>query len=388
MLKIIRGKLTKVFSMLKAIKLRSPKKNRIAVIDTVRIYDINSLLGDIPYTPISNRSEEIYVGIGLLLEIIKTSYRKKRKSGQGLLSSFLHSICGSNGNYLEACISYSQPQYVFTLIDNNPFIFNVSALFPNIKFIAIQAASRMESHISRIEPSNPNHVYYFCLSEYERSIFPRYGYDKSRMIPAGSLLEALWMERKKNVPRRYDICVSSQWRKEFFDTPSSAPIFRDAQTKVYRNIARLVKEENYTCCVASVRKNDEEISYFREIFGPNVFINDSTTDFSTYDLMEASTLVITLNSTSGREAVSIGSRVIFNDPPSEETIHDPNDKLWSKLYLIEDDYRSLYERAKTVLNMTDEDYENEYGESCRYIIQSQKRYTTKQRLLDFMSYKT
>lgn len=365
----------------------SPKRAPVMVIDKNRSHDMTTLLGDINHVFIEVRGEKIYFSVGILLALLKINIKEAKNDGAGTIRALMYALSGGNGRYLDACIHYVRPKVVITLIDNNVNFFNLSSRFSDIAFVAIQAAWRIKRRIDAPAPGNHNHAYYFCLSEHDKEMFSSIGYDKDRLIVTGSLRQSLWAKSPNPSPQHFDICVTSQWRSELFVGEDSLyPTFGNVITSVYQNIAKLIAETGLSCCIATAKREDDEIAYFRELFGPEVFINDAKSKLGTYDLMAASSLVVTVNSTSGREAAGMGVRVLFCDPPSEESVYEDQTTA-SSLFLMEADYENLRNKVLELMSLSNEEYDRKYGVAANHLMARQDAIFMADQIKEFVQQK-
>ena len=376
----------KVLGKLSYCSFFSPKRARVLVVDSNRDHDMSAVLGDVDHTFVEVRGEKIYLSPGVLWALFEINFCEARKRRVGSLRALLYALSSGHGRYVDACVRYVRPKVVITLVDNNVNFFNRSSRFPNIAFVAIQAAWRVRRNIVPLEKGNRNHAYYFCLSEHDRDMFRNFGYDKNRIIVSGSLRQSLWAKSPNPLPRNFDLCITSQWRAAFINGHPLYPTFGKVITAAYHGMAKLIEETGLSCCIATSTSDCDEVAYYREIFGPDVHINERNSGFATYDIMAASSLVLTVNSTSGREAAAMGIRVIFWDPPSEESVYEDQTTA-SSLFVTEAYYDKFRDRVREVLSMNDDEYDQKYGAAANHLMARQEAISTADQIKEFVQQK-
>jgi len=351
---------------------RSPSKAPVMIFDKMGSEPIKKALSEISSTVLPLRGEKYFLSpkiiISMLIRNVKTSLGQKR-GAIDFIKTLTHLTLS---NYIESCISHIQPKVVVTFIDNYYPFYSISSKFPKITFVAIQNGWRTPLIIEPIDKNTTNPVYYFCLGEHDRGLFSPKDYDPDRIITAGSLRESLW--RKNQVPSKetYDICITSQWRESLFGSNSPYPLFSESLVLFYKHMAQIISSHDIKCCLAFSQRSDEEYNFFKTIFADSVYIPPRESPMTTYDLMNASKMVVTHNSTSGIEAMGMGRRALFFDPPTEQRGYYGDPKT-EKMFVLDNTYESLQNRVLEVLNMNDDEYETELGEISRFMIASQEQ---------------
>lgn len=349
---------------------RSPSKAPVMIFDKIGSEPIEKALSEISSMVLPVRGEKYFLSPRIIISMIIRNFRASLKQKKDLLS-FIKTLTHLNmSNYLESCISHIQPKVIITFIDNYVPFYSISSKFPEIAFVAIQNGWRVPNGITPIDKDTKNPVYYFCFGEHDREIFPPKGYDRDRMVMAGSLRESVWRKNPSPPKEKFDICITSQWRENLFDGNSPYPIFSESLLLFYKHMARFISNHNIKCCLAPSTRSDEEYNFFKTIFADSIYIPPRESPMVTYDLMNASTLVVTHNSTSGIEAMGMGRRAIFFDPPTEQRAYCGDPKT-EKMFVLDNTYESLQKRVLEVLNMSDNEYKIEFYEINHYMIATQ-----------------
>jgi surface carbohydrate biosynthesis protein len=235
-------------------------------------------------------------------------------------------------DYTIAYIKIFKPRFVFTFIDNNIDFYKLAAIFPKVKFIAIQNGLRsnyanqmssgffdlLENESSKSELSA--HVICFLgtttADQYTR-------YIKTRPVVTGSLKNNLIGNQIKPT-EHFDIVYVSQHApfeipnsdiKFFFGNRSiTASEFYAVEQNIVRFLAARSKQTNQS--IAVLGKRNDSCPYERDFFSsaasPNtVRFIPRTSETSTYEFCNSASLIVTADSTIGYEFLARGKKVVF-----------------------------------------------------------------------------
>ena len=235
-------------------------------------------------------------------------------------------------DYTVAYIKTFKPQFVFTFIDNNVDFYKLSAIFPKVKFFAIQNGLR-SNHTNQINngffdllknesANNRLSAYAICvLGSNEGDKYSRY--IQSKQIITGSLKNNL-IANQIEPKEHFDIVYVSQHAP--FEIPNSIVNFFFGNKSVTasefyeieKHIVRfLVARCNRTGqSFAVLGKRSESSPFEREFFDSaaaphTVRFIPRTSDASTYEFCNSASLIVTTDSTIGFEFLARGKKVSF-----------------------------------------------------------------------------
>ena len=255
-------------------------------------------------------------------------------------------------DYTIAYIKIFKPRFVFTFIDNNIDFYKLAAIFPKVKFIAIQNGLRSnyanqmsngffdllenESANSRLSANVICVLGTTAADQYTQ-------YIRAKPVITGSLKNNLIGNQIKPT-EHFDIVYVSQHApfeipnsevKFFFgNTSITASEFYAVEQKIVQFLVARSKQTNQSFAVLG--KRPDSISYEREFFttaaSPHtVRFIPRTSETSTYEFCNSASLIVTADSTIGYEFLARGNKVVFlsgrtnaiSDELSRE-IHDTN----------------------------------------------------------------
>ena len=234
--------------------------------------------------------------------------------------------------YTVAYIKTFKPQFVFTFIDNNIDFYKLAAIFPKVKFIAIQNglrsnyANQMNNGffdvLEKESASNALSAHAICvLGSNEGDKYSKY--IQAKQIITGSLKNNLigdQIEPKEH----FDIVYVSQHApfeipnsevKFFFGNKSiTAEEFYAIEQKIVRFLAAHSKQTGQSFAVLG--KRTDSVSYEREFFvtaasPKEVQFIPRTSETSTYEFCNSASLIVTTDSTIGYEFLARSNRVVF-----------------------------------------------------------------------------
>ena len=235
-------------------------------------------------------------------------------------------------DYTIAYIKVFKPRFVFTFLDNNVDFYKLAAIFPKVKFIAIQNGHRANY-------ANQSGFGFFDLLKNESAkdqlsahaicvlgttAADQYTkYIQAKPVVTGSLKNNLIGNQIKPT-ERFDIVYVSQHApfkipnsevNFFFGNKSiTAEEFYAIEQKIVRFLAAHSKQTDQSFAVLGKRTNS--ISFELEFFvtaaiPQEVQFIPRTSETSTYEFCNSASLIVTTDSTIGYEFLARGNRVVF-----------------------------------------------------------------------------
>ena len=235
-------------------------------------------------------------------------------------------------DYTVAYIKTFKPRFVFTFIDNNIDFYKLAAIFPKVKFIAIQNglrsnyANQMKSgffDLLGIESSK------YKLSAHTVCVFGTTTADQytkyihTKPLVTGSLKNNLIGDQI--IPReQFDIVYISQHApfeipnsevKFFFcDKSITAQEFYAIEQKIVCFLAAHSNQADQSFAVLGKRTDLSpfECEFFTSAASPhNIQFIPRTSESSTYEFCNSASLIVTADSTIGYEFLARGKKVAF-----------------------------------------------------------------------------
>ena len=235
-------------------------------------------------------------------------------------------------DYTVAYIKTFKPQFVFTFIDNNIDFYKFSAIFPKVKFIAIQNGLRSNysnqmnnGFFDLLESESTNNklsAYAICvLGLNEGDKYSKYV--QSKQIITGSLKNNL-IDNQIEPKEHFDIVYVSQHAP--FEIPNSEMKFffgsKSITSSEFYAVEEYIVRFLVTRCnrtgqsFAVLGKRSDSSPFEREFFDSaaaphNVRFIPRTSDASTYEFCNSASLIVTTDSTIGFEFLARGKKVAF-----------------------------------------------------------------------------
>jgi len=345
------------FTFLRKLDLLPLGERPVMIVDRAGSEDLLVAIGDRPATVIPVRGECYVlppaVLAGLLAEIVRRFLiRPARALYLCIVGRPVPPV--ERKGYLDICIERLNPKVVMTLIDNMYAFHDLAMRHPSVLFIAVQNGYRLPEEIPKLEEPSPAWV--LVMSEHDRGHHLVKGFNPERTITAGSLRQNLALRKTgQSMVPRVDLCIVSQWREGMFCDPMPFPRFSNAQNFFHKFASRYARERGLSLVVAGTFGLPEELRYYQQFYGDNVRVYFRSRGVNVYQVMPSASLVLTVNSTAGREALAAGQRVLFCDYPSElQTFHDVPKLM--PLIVIDPDYDAFCRRVDAIRAMPDEEW--------------------------------
>ncbi len=253
--------------------------------------------------------------------------------------------------YLNAYISLVNPKVVVTFIDNDISFYRLKEKFPEVAFVSVQNGLRNDfarannlGFLSQLDSiSKRERLSATTICTFGEATSRQYlKYIDANTNTIGSLKNNLY--EKHSEEQHFDINFISQHppssimdepgRVFFGENSVSFRSYYQIEFEVVKFLGDYCRQHNLRLAVSGKRDNGfgTEREFFLSALGPNPaeFIPRDS-NFSTYDTLSATGVIVTIDSTVGYEFLSRGQRVAFfssrinsADPNLASTIKDTN----------------------------------------------------------------
>lgn len=266
------------------------------------------VLNDIEHFNLYCNSQEFYFTPQILFwMIINIKFIRTFKS-QGF--SYLGSFMGLN---ILACINYIDPKVILTFIDNSLLFQLLLMIYKKATSYVIQNATRLEWDVD--VKWKFNIMNFYCFGYFEKELYEKYHHNIDYYYPAGSLIGGYYSTEIADVTTKnmsFDICLVSQWRSMIMIDDLIFPESKESNNKMNEFLSKFVSKNNISICIATCTTDIREYEYYRSFYGMTATIVEfNQKQFSTYDAMNRSSIIINLNSTAAVEAFGWGKKVLF-----------------------------------------------------------------------------
>jgi surface carbohydrate biosynthesis protein len=235
-------------------------------------------------------------------------------------------------DYTVAYIKIFKPQFVFTFLDNNVDFYKLTAIFPRVKFIAIQNGQRANyanqlgfgffDHLKNESAKYKLSAHAICVLG-TTSAKQYTQYIQAKPVVTGSLKNNLIGNQIKPA-ERFDIVYVSQHApfeipnsevKFFFGNKSiTAEEFYAIEQKIVCFLAERSKQTHQSFAVLGKRTDSSrfEREFFTSAVSPHsIRFIPRASEISTYEFCNSASLIVTADSTVGYEFLARGNRVAF-----------------------------------------------------------------------------
>ena len=235
-------------------------------------------------------------------------------------------------DYTVAYIKIFKPQFVFTFLDNNVDFYKLAAIFPRVKFIAIQNGQRANyanqlgfgffDHLKNESAKYKLSAHAICVLG-TTSAKQYTQYIQAKPVVTGSLKNNL-IGNQIMPTEQFDIVYVSQHApfeipnsevKFFFGNKSiTAEEFYTIEQKVVRFLAAHSKLTNQSFAVLGKRTDSSQFEreFFTSAAGPHkIQFIPRTSETSTYEFCNSASILVTTDSTIGYEFLARGKKVAF-----------------------------------------------------------------------------
>ena len=247
-----------------------------------------------------------------------------------LLRMLFHKKKGLVG-YLNAYISLVNPKVVLTFIDNDITFYRLKEGFPKVAFVSIQNGLRNDfaradnfGFLSQLDAvANDERLSATTICTFGDATGEQYSkYINAKTSTIGSLKNNLYENQSKE--KQFDITFISQHppssigtepgRVYFGHSSVSFESYYRIEFEVVKFLGEYCQQHNLRLAVSGKRESGfgTERDFYLGALGPNpaVFIPRDS-NFSTYNTLSATEIIVTIDSTVGYEFLSRGQRVAF-----------------------------------------------------------------------------
>lgn len=271
---------------------------------------------------------------------------------------------------------------VLTSIDNSPFFHKISKVFKKQKFYAIQNGFRSKKELKLKNKNNLTN--FFCFGNNEILNYNEFGHKATNFLPIGNFKVSIYKDYFSNNIKNndYDLCFISQ-------IGSRWAFYQDKDidgNKLDENLRELKKESNELInCLKKISKknnlklcvvtrgdiNSKEYAFFKENFSSKeIDILPKKSEFSSYDYIEKSSLVISIFSTLCIEAIELDKKILFIDTSIDNRFAYFNISKEKKelCTYLENDLGNLEKKILYLLKMEKIQYKESSKDFANFII--------------------
>jgi surface carbohydrate biosynthesis protein len=348
-----------VYKYLKAIKLKSPEKCDILILDYAGS-DIlkRMILKDIDSFVLHSCGEIFYLTPGILarifLNFIKSAFKKK--------PVYLMTI------YLLSCIQKIKPAIIITFIDNSIIYQQLSRNYPEAEFYFIANGTRSTPVINNAGYFSLTNL--MCWSKNEVDYHKRCGSNVDKFYTVGPLIGAYYKHEASlnNGHIDFDICVVSQFRREIING-TTFPLFKYSMEALDDYLSRFINKNNLSTVIATCSSDpsdlQEEIEYFKKKYKnlPITIVKQDRNNLSTYSAMDKSSVIIAVCSSAAYEAYHWGKKVLMCNFSKDQCY----DSFLLDEFTVKQDYAEFELKLDRLLKMDYNEYYNLTKENSEYV---------------------
>lgn len=212
--------------------------------------------------------------------------------------------------YVKSYIYYTQPKIIISLIDNNKFVYKLKKIYPRAKIVIIQNSWRSiktdifdYQSLKKLIQEKENQCD-FILS-FNKKIGQKYKlFAKGKIISIGSIRSNLCPINNKK--KKYGYTYISIYRPHIKLKSEDEVLFSSINKYFYD------KKKKLHILGSSILFANEEYNFYRKHFkNINFKFIPKTKKRKTYKIIDASKIILSLESTLAYEALSRGNKVLF-----------------------------------------------------------------------------
>ena len=271
------------------------------------------------YTIIESKLSTLFITPKMIWMFIKNII--KIKNNEKNLFSYLYKV------YLLTTINLYNPKIVLTFLDNDLMYHWLVRNDNSIKYLAIQNGIRQKFEFDKLEKHASveiNHDYYFCFGMYDIDFNKRMGFKAKKSFPCGSLKLGISEIKVKNTEKKYDICLLSNYKQQrhIKNCPITKEII-DNNLLLDKHVSKYSKQNNKTLIIALRTNNDEEINYYKSIYGEHtIFSSGLVESYSSYRASRESQVTLAYQSTLLLEMLATKNKVLHIDFTDNKNLFD------------------------------------------------------------------
>lgn len=210
-------------------------------------------------------------------------------------------------SYVCEYIKCVNPKILLTLIDNDLIFYKLKKIFPDIKTVMIQSASRtlqetdILSNIKKLKTLPLKVDYYFCFNGKIGSIFN--SFLNCNVVPIGSFRSNFSQIKKKK--KIYDFLFISVFRHHEKIKKEDLVFFRNLEKY-------LTSKKKKLFILGSTSKISKEREYYKKMLSKIQYVLiERNNKRKTYEILDKSKIIMNIDSTAGYEALSRSNKVGF-----------------------------------------------------------------------------
>jgi len=357
------------------IHYQSPPSSDIVIFEKTGSRRIqNLILPEMPVFVFDSRLDDIFLGFRVVGRFLLNLSHFKIKSIKNS-STRLRGIVGQMWNiYILSVIKVINPRVIITLIDNHPAFHWLCEHYDSAELMAIQNGTRTRGQLHS-NKSSYTLQHYFCFGNYEKDLFSEFGYKVKNYHPVGSLLSGYYINSKLLIQNPiYDICVISAWRGDIGNTDDVKESMK-AMKILDEMLSRYIQETNIKVSIimrSEPESNDRNIpiygnekEYFQNIYPDSVVLIDP--DFQNrniYSEMLKGDLIISMGSTTPREAFGMGKKILYCDFTKSDLYNDYHEMVLYK----DQNYESFKKKLDELLEIPIDHYRKNTKEYASYLM--------------------
>jgi hypothetical protein len=208
----------------------------------------------------------------------------------------------------------------------------------------------------------------FCFGDYERDLYAALGQRVDRFIPVGSLRADWYLTRVAiaRPPRRYDVCLVSQWLIAMLDGPVFPDIQRSLRT-LDDYLIRYLDERGASCCIALRSDDPRERAYFSRVYGTRAAIPPRDPEaMSSYAAIDSAEVTMSMDSTIQREAYGWGKKVLFCNYSGRAV--NRSSPVVDLCYVEDPGYERFRDKVDRLMAMEPDRFRGEVAANASYLI--------------------
>lgn len=212
--------------------------------------------------------------------------------------------------YLKSYINFVEPKIIISFIDNNYLFYKLKFFYPNAKTIIIQNAWRsiktdiFDNVSLKKLKSNKRNYCDFILSFNNKIGLMYKSFLKGKVISVGSIRSNAELIKKRR--KIYNYIYISIFRPHIFLKPEDE-VLLSSINKYFNEI----KKKLYILGSSIVYSEEEKNFYSKHLKNINFIFIPKTPERKTYQIIDSSKIILSLESTLAYEALSRGNKVIF-----------------------------------------------------------------------------
>ena len=271
---------------------------------------------------------------------------------------------------------------VITTIDNSQIFQQMSKIFKKQNFYAIQNGLRSKRELRRNFKNDVTN--FFCFGECEKNTYREFGHKIQNCIPVGTYLSSIYLDTvgktKKINHNKYKVCIVGQISDFYFNNKilsEDHELEKILFSELLDSLIKISKKNNFKMNLAC-RQNEEskEYKFFKKKCNSTLIDVFPKKNFSTYDLVMESDLVISMYSTVMIEAVKFNKKILFVDCSNDNRFAYFGKKFTYNNISIynEKNLNNLEKRIVDLINMKQLDYKELVSDFENYINEPDKDY--------------